>query len=69
MKATAKLERQLKPETVAEILGVSVHTLRQWRCDGCGPRLYKLKDQKQAAVRYCASDVSAWIEARRAAAG
>jgi len=55
-------ESLLTPNDVAEILGVSVGTLAQWRHRGHGPRFYSLTGQ---AVRYRRSDVDEWVESRR----
>ncbi|MEW8381531.1 MAG: helix-turn-helix domain-containing protein [Candidatus Thiodiazotropha taylori] len=51
----------LTPEDVAEILGVTTHTLAVWRCEG----RYGLAFIKTGRlVRYRADDVMAFIEAR-----
>lgn len=50
--------RFLREEALAELLGVSVKTLRNWRHCGKGPRFRKLGG---VAVRYVNSDVERWI--------
>lgn len=51
----------LTPEDVAEILGVTTHTLAVWRCEG----RYGLAFIKTGRlVRYRADDVMAFIESR-----
>lgn len=51
----------LKPSQVAEILGVTVHTLAVWRCE----ERYNLKYVKTGRlVRYRRKDVEAFIEER-----
>lgn len=48
--------------TTAEVavrLGLSVKTLQNWRCGGCGPRYLKIGG---GAVRYPLVEVNAWIE-------
>jgi predicted DNA-binding transcriptional regulator AlpA len=42
---------------VAELLGVSVHTLSNWRHKNVGPPHIKLV----GAVRYSGADVEAWL--------
>ena len=49
----------LTPEEVAEILGVEIHTLAVWRCEG----RYNLPYLKIGRlVRYAADDVQAFLE-------
>jgi excisionase family DNA binding protein len=43
---------------VASLLGVSVHTLLDWRRDGRGPQY---TDMGGRAVRYLLSDVQTWL--------
>jgi predicted DNA-binding transcriptional regulator AlpA len=45
---------------VADMLGVSVATVRRWRLLRQGPRYLKLG----AAVRYKPEDISTWLESR-----
>jgi excisionase family DNA binding protein len=49
---------------VAAYLRVPAETLRKWRQHGSGPQFAKLGRY----VRYCRSDVDAWVTAQRAAA-
>ena len=46
---------------LAERLGISVRTLRQWRYWGRGPRFIKLGK----AVRYSVADIEAYIASNR----
>ena len=55
----SKDERLVNDVTAAEILGLSVITLRNWRCLGKGPRYLKLNGR---AIRYRVSDLLAWAE-------
>lgn len=52
-------DRLLWPEEVAEMLGVPVGTLANWRYQGRGPAFVKVGRH----VRYRRSDVVRWIEA------
>ena len=54
-----KDERFVKETVAAEILGLSVITLRNWRCLGKGPQYLKLSDR---AIRYRVNDLLAWAE-------
>jgi len=57
-------ERLINEYEAAELLAVSVSTLRNWRCMGAGPRYYKLG----RAVRYDPADLRAFakpVEPRR----
>lgn len=51
----------LRPTQVAMELGVSIHTLREWRCRGTGPRFVRMG----RFVRYLRKDINAWIERSR----
>jgi predicted DNA-binding transcriptional regulator AlpA len=55
-----KLIHFLKENAVAEILGVSVATVRRWRLLEQGPRYIKIG----ASVRYSPDDLSSWLESR-----
>jgi excisionase family DNA binding protein len=48
------------PEELADMLGVPVATVYQWRYKGIGPRGHRLGKH----VRYSADDVAAWLEKR-----
>lgn len=50
--------KMLKEQEVADRLGLSVKTLRQWRWAGKGPRFKKFG----SAVRYSEADLTAYIE-------
>jgi excisionase family DNA binding protein len=50
-------ERAMVETEAASLLGLSVKTLRAWRCHGRGPRFVKLG----RAVRYLRSDVDEFI--------
>lgn len=54
----------LKDIEVAEMINVSVHTLRTWRERGRGPKYIKAEG-KRGAVRYELDDVLKWIEESR----
>lgn len=54
-------EKLLKESVVAEILGVSMPTLRSWRCRGLGPPYIKLGAGSKSPVRYSASDIEKYI--------
>lgn len=51
-------------EVVAELLGISIGTLRNQRAEGCAPPCYKLSGGGHR-VTYRLSELAAWIEARR----
>jgi hypothetical protein len=51
----------LNEHEAADLLNLSVKTLRQWRLTGRGPGYVKL----QAAVRYSQSDLADFIESGR----
>ena len=51
-------EQLLNEQDVAELLKMSVHTLRQWRSANRGPRYIKLGSN----VRYRPTDITTWIE-------
>jgi len=54
----------LKDTEVAEMINVSVHTLRTWRERGRGPKYIKAEG-KRGSVRYELDDVLKWIEESR----
>lgn len=58
-------DRLLWPEEVAEVLGVPVGTLANWRYQGRGPAFVKVGRH----VRYRRSDVAGWIEQHVVPAG
>ena len=55
----------LNENRVAEILGISVATVRRWRLLRRGPRFLKL----ESSVRYKPEDISAWLESRPTGGG
>lgn len=55
-------DQLLNEHAVAEVLRVSVATVRRWRLLQRGPKFLKLG----ALVRYRAEDVTAWLESRPA---
>jgi len=57
MESTKKI-RMISPADVAEMLDVSVHTLRGWRNADSGPPWYKI----EGSVRYSLDDLLEWIE-------
>ncbi len=54
-------EKYLNVREAAERLGLSRHTLNQWRLHGHGPAFVRLG----RAVRYAASDLDSWALANR----
>jgi predicted DNA-binding transcriptional regulator AlpA len=61
----SKLEALLTEHQVAEIIGMSLASLRRWRLQRQGPKYLKIG----AAVRYPPADVSAWLESRPTGGG
>lgn len=53
--------RLLTLDELAEWLGVSPATVRDWRVDGKGPPAVKLGEGRNAAVRYRREDVEEWL--------
>ncbi|MCI7457616.1 helix-turn-helix transcriptional regulator [Actinomyces urogenitalis] len=51
----------LTTEQVAQMLGVSPKTLRNWRCECRGPAFVVLNERQ---VRYRVEDVTAWVNSR-----
>lgn len=54
----------LKDVEVAELVNISVNTLRTWRRRGIGPKFIKAESTK-GTVRYDLNDVNQWIEDSR----
>jgi predicted DNA-binding transcriptional regulator AlpA len=52
-------QRLLTEREVAEILTVSIGSIRRWRMLNTGPRFYKIGG---SAVRYKHEDVMSWME-------
>jgi excisionase family DNA binding protein len=55
-------DRFLKTRDVAELLGVTVSTLRNWRLRGEGPPVVRMG----AEYRYRESAIEAWVQAQQA---
>lgn len=49
---------------VADIINISVNTLRTWRRRGIGPKFIKA-ESKRGTVRYDINDVQRWIDESR----
>lgn len=60
MAANNTLETLLNEHDVANLLGLSVASLRRWRLIRQGPKFLKIN----SAVRYRAEDLKAWLESR-----
>jgi excisionase family DNA binding protein len=56
-----EMERLLRPDEVAAILGVPLRTIYRWRSHHEGPRGYRIGRH----VRYRVDDVEQWLDARR----
>lgn len=54
----------LKDTEVAEMINISVNTLRTWRRRGIGPSFIKA-ESKRGTVRYDINDVKEWIDESR----
>ncbi|MBI3896451.1 MAG: helix-turn-helix domain-containing protein [Acidobacteria bacterium] len=54
------LEKLLDEKELAQLIRVSIPTLRYWRSEGKGPRFRKVGQM----VRYAPSDVTAWLNSR-----
>lgn len=54
------LEQLLDEKELAQLIRVSVPTLRYWRSTGQGPRFRKVGQM----VRYAPSDINAWLNSR-----
>jgi predicted DNA-binding transcriptional regulator AlpA len=57
-----KLTHLLNEREVAQLLSVSVATIRRWRLLHQGPRFLKIS----ASVRYRPEDIDAWLDSRPA---
>ena len=55
------LERLINEKEVAQVLYVSVGTLRMWRTEGTGPRFHRIGQ----LIRYAPSDVREWLVSRQ----
>jgi excisionase family DNA binding protein len=52
------MEQLMKPSEVAEVLGVPVATLYNWRLRHVGPPALKIGRH----LRYCAADLKRWVD-------
>lgn len=59
------IDSLLNEHDVAEMLGVSVATVRRWRLLKQGPRYLKLG----ALCKYRVTDISSWLESRPTGGG
>lgn len=58
-------ENQLVPEMeAANLLGLSIRTLQNWRVRGGGPRFVRISSR---CIRYRITDIEEWIAARTCA--
>jgi predicted DNA-binding transcriptional regulator AlpA len=55
------IETLLNERQLSRLIGVSIGTLRAWRCEGKGPRFRKVGAQ---LVRYTPSDIQEWLSRR-----
>ena len=58
---TARLERLLTIQEVAEVLDVPVKTLRDWRHKGYGPKAIRLH---RYTLRWRPSEIERWVRER-----
>lgn len=56
------MERLVKTQEAAGLVGLAAQTLRMYRCRGEGPNFIKLAPNR---VAYRTSDLERWIESRR----
>jgi predicted DNA-binding transcriptional regulator AlpA len=59
------LENLLNERDIARLTGLSLASVRRWRLLKQGPKFLKLN----AAVRYRAEDLKAWLESRPTGGG
>lgn len=52
------LRTLLSSDETAPAIGVTPATLRVWRCQGKGPRYFKIGN----LVRYSLDDINAWLD-------
>lgn len=55
--------RLLTPADAADVLGVALKTLADWRLTGRGPAYVRLGDGLRAPIRYPADVLDDWITA------
>ena len=61
-------DRLLTVAELAEWLGISELTVRDWRADGKGPPAVKLGKGRSSTVRFRPADVEAWLDTCRESA-
>lgn len=59
------LQPLLNEHEVADLLGISVRTVQEWRRLGEGPPFLKLTSHKRGVVRYDPEDLRAYVVERR----
>ena len=52
------LEPLMSIDTLSQIIGVPIKTIKDWRLHGEGPAAYKIGNH----LRYAPSDVQAWLQ-------
>ena len=57
------LDERVSEQTAADVLGVTVDTLRRWRTDGGGPVHYRIT--ARGPVTYRVEALARWIELGR----
>jgi hypothetical protein len=65
MQTGKSLPCNVNEEKASEILGLSVKTLRKWRCEMRGPHFIKFGEGKRGRVVYSEADLAAWIDQHR----
>lgn len=65
---TAPTITLLSEKQLAELVNISIATLRRWRLLGAGPRFIRLRGLG-SAVRYRPEDVATWLDSRSAGGG
>lgn len=61
--STEQIELKLIPaRDAAELMGVSVQRLADWRSRGIGPRYVKSSDSQNAKILYPYKAIMGWIE-------
>lgn len=59
-------QAMLDEHRAATVIGVSVKSMRRWRCDGSGPRYMKVNG---CTVRYRLGDLLTWLESQPVGGG
>ena len=60
-----ELRGALSPGELAEMLGLHVGTLENWRREGVGPSFIRMNQTPRGRVRYLREDIDAWIAANK----